>query len=134
MDTTTTAAAATWTAHVWSDVYAGQFNEDGERPDELCFYVVCENERGERFGSVASFTTERFWHDAEARAEALCERVTEYLAKGCDPSTSPKWVRRQGCYGSAAWSEKAELELEARDLEAEAGCDEAGRFRRAVGL
>jgi len=124
-----------WSAFVRSDVYAGSINEDGERNDELCFYVVCENEGGERFASVVTFTTEKFWHGAaQARAEAFCVKVTSALASGADPTKSSKWSRIQGCYGSAAYSNALELELDARDLEAEAGVVEADRFRQVVGL
>jgi hypothetical protein len=126
---------STWTPYVRSDVYAGAFNEDGERPDELAYYVVCENERGERFASKVSFSTEKFWHGAaEVRAEAFCVKVAEALAAGADPSKSPKWTSIQGCYGTAAYSNELELELDARDLEGEAGFAEADRFRRDMGI
>jgi hypothetical protein len=130
-----TPVTSPWTAFVRSDVYAGPVNEDGERPDELSYYVVCENERGERFASTVTFTTEEFWHGtAEPRAEAFCAKVTEALAAGADPTKSSRWYRIQGCYGSAAYSEKLELELDARDIEAESGHEEADRFRKATGI
>jgi hypothetical protein len=130
-----TQVTSPWTAFVRSDVYAGPVNEDGERPDELSYYVVCENERGERFASTVTFTTEEFWHGtAEPRAEAFCAKVTEALAAGADPTKSSRWYRVQGCYGSAAYSEKLELELDARDIEAESGHEEADRFRKATGI
>jgi hypothetical protein len=120
---------------VRSDVFAGSVNEDGERPDELAYYVVCETERGDRFASRLVFTTVRFWHgEAERRAERFCVKVAEALAAGADPATSPRWTRIQGCYGSAAYSEAVELEAEARDLEVEAGRYEADRFRSHVGI
>jgi hypothetical protein len=129
-------ATQTWTPFVRSDVYAGAFNEDGERNEELAYYVVCENERGERFASAIAFTTEKFWPHgaAEQRAEAFCVKVAKALAAGADPTKSPKWHRIQGCYGTAAYSNALELELDARDLEIEAGSVEADRFRREVGL
>ena len=128
-------ATTTWEAFVRSDVYAGQVNEDGERPDELCYYVVCEDGRGFRYASRLSFTTEALGRSAaEGSAEEFCAKVTEYLAKGYSPATSEKWYPIQGCYGSAAWSERTELEYEARDLESEAGPSEADRFRREVGI
>src|SRR5271166_1995353 len=95
-----------WTPFVRSDVYAGAFNEDGERPDELAFYVVCENERGERFASTVTFTTEKLRDGrAERAANAFCVKVVKALAEGADPTKSPRWFRIQGMYGSAAWSE-----------------------------
>ncbi len=128
----------TWTPNVVSDVYAGAINEDGERDEELAYYIVCENERGERFASNVEFTTVKFGHNrngaAEKRAEAFCAKVAKALRAGADPTKSSKWHRIQGCYGSAAWSNKLELELDARDLEVEAGSAEADRFRREVGL
>jgi hypothetical protein len=132
MNTSTT---RTWEAFVRSDVYAGQVNEDGERPDELRYYVVCEDQRGFRFRSEKSFTTEALGRAAaEGSAESFCETVARYLATGSDPSKSEKWFAIQGCYGSAAYSNRLELELDARDLDMEAGHDEGDRFRRAVGL
>ncbi len=125
-----------WTPFVRSDVYLGpDANEDGERREELCYYVVCENERGDRFASKASATTEKAPRDVvEALAEAFCVKVAKALAGGADPSRSAKWTAIEGAYGSAAWSEEAELENEARDLEGEAGPYEANRFRREVGI
>lgn len=131
----TKVAAPVWQAFVRSDVYAGEFTEDGERRDELVYYIVCEDERGARYRSRTCFTTEALGREAaEGSAEALCERVTEFLTKGHSPSASPKWYPIQGCYGSAAWDETAELEREARELESEAGVSEADRFRRAAGI
>ncbi len=129
-------SSSPWTPFVRSDVYAGAFNEDGDCPDELAYYVVVENERGVRYASTVSFTTQDYWQrgEAEARAEAFCAKVQSALASGADPTKSSRWTRIQGCYGSAAWSETEELELEARDLETEAGVEEADRFRRVVGL
>jgi hypothetical protein len=125
----------TWTAFVRSDVYAGRVNEDGERDEELAYYVVCENERGARFASRLMFTTEEHWHGtAKARAEAFCAKVETAITKGGNPTTSDKWCSIQGCYGSAAWDEKAELELDARDLELTDGHEEANRFRQAAGI
>ena len=123
-----------WTPYVRSDVYAGACDEDG-RNEHLSFYVICENERGRRYASRVHYTTEEFArHEAEARADAFCAKVATALAEGADPARSDKWVRIQGCYGSAEWSEVAELEDEARVLEVEAGVQEANRFRRAAGL
>ena len=131
----TNSATKTWEAFVRSDVYAGEINEDGERPDELRYYVVCEDERGFRFRSCKSFTTEEIGRSAaEDRAESFCELVAKYLATGADPRKSDKWFAIQGCYGSAAWDERAELELDARDLDMEAGHAEGDRFRREAGL
>lgn len=124
-----------WEAFVRSDVYAGEFTEDGDRREELSYYIVCEDERGYRFRSHACFTTDEFSRDeAQGRANALCERVNAFLAQGHSPVASPKWTPIQGCYGSAAWDETAELDLEARDLDIEAGPAEGDRFRRHVGL
>ena len=137
MDSTT----ATWIAFVQSRVYEGKINEDGERPDQLVFYVVCENPRGERFASHLSFRTEGpgdLWmHSEEAKrlAHSLCTKVTAALVKGADPSTSNKWSPTDPCYGSEAYGRgECELEHEARELEAEAGGQEADRFRAEVGL
>ena len=125
-----------WVAFVRSDVYAGTTqNEDGETREELSFYVVCEDERGARYASSLSYTTEDFSRDeAEARVRAFGAKVEVGLREGADPSKSDKWHRIQGCYGTAAWSETDELELEARSLEVEAGVSEADRFRRDMGL
>jgi len=125
----------TFEACVFSDVYAGEYTEFGDRREELAFYVVCEDERGARWGSKAQFTTQNFSRDeAEARANALCERVKKFLARGFSPEKSEKWLPRAAAYGSAAWSERGELETEARELEAEGNPHEADRFRRDVGI
>lgn len=129
---------STWIPCVRSDVYAGSPSEDGEPREELSFYVVCCNDRGEQFASTVSFTTEKFGHNrngiAEERAWTFCEKVAKALAAGADPTSSSKWHRIQGVYGSAAYSNKLELDLEACALEVEAGSVEADRFRREVGL
>jgi hypothetical protein len=136
-----TTMTSTWTAFVQSRVYEGRINEDGERPDQLVYYVVCENDRGERFASHLSFRTEGpgdLWmrpEEAERLATSLCAKVTAALAKGSDPSTSSKWGRTDPCYGSEAYGRgEHELEHEARELEVEAGVQEADRFRAQVGL
>jgi hypothetical protein len=132
---------STWTAFVQSRVYAGRLNEDGERPDQLVFYVVCENQRGERFASRLDFRTEgpgNLWmrpEQAERLAHSLCTKVTAALAGGADPSKSSKWAPTDPCYGSEAYGRgEHELEHEARELEVEAGIVEADRFRAHVGL
>ena len=128
-------AAPIWTAFVRSDVYTGSAdNEDGEPREELAFYVVCEDATGRRFASRLTFTTTELGWDAPSRATAFCMRVTAALASGASPVGSDKWVRAHGAYGSAAWTESDALEDEARDLEMEAGPQEADRFRREVGL
>jgi hypothetical protein len=134
---TSVLSAGNWIAFVRSDVYAGQVNEDGERPDELCYYVVCENEMGVRFRSHKHFTTEDLGRAAaEGSAESFCEHVTKFLAKGMTPVRSEKWSRIQGMYGSPAWSDAYEIELDARDLEGEVGggIEEANRMRREAGI
>ena len=126
---------ATWTAFVRSDVYAGACNEDGERPDELTFYVVCENEKGVRFASKKSFTTEELGLSAaEGSAEAFCAAVEKALRAGADPSKSDKWTPTCPAYGSASHDEGLLLEDEARELETEAGVQEADRFRLDHGV
>jgi hypothetical protein len=132
---TTSLSPAAWFAFVRSDVYLGSpNNEDGEAKEEIAFYVVCENPRGVRYASRKAFTSERLGREASSVAEAFCKKVTAGLASGADPAKSPKWAPIQGCYGSAAWSEEDELDLEARALEVEAGVGEADRFRRVVGI
>lgn len=122
-------------AAVFSDVFAGEYTEDGDRREELAFYVVCEDERGARWASVASFTTQEFSREvAEARANALCERVNDFLAKGHSPVNSSKWARRAGAYGSPAWDERDELRCEARDLEVAGEWQEAARLRREMNV
>ena len=65
----------------------------------------------------------------------IADKVTAALAKGSDPSTSSKWAPTDPCYGSEAYGRgECELEHEARELEAEAGGQEADRFRAEVGL
>lgn len=129
-----TASPSTWFAFVRSDVYARTSNEDGTPREELSFYVVCENERGVRYASCVSFTTEEYGREASLRAERFCAKVKAGLTSGSDPSKSSRWSRIAGCYGSAAYSEEEALEDEARALEGEAGPAEADRFRRTAGI
>lgn len=133
-----TSAKGTWEAFVQSNVYAGEFNEDGERREELCYFVVCQDEKGYRFASRSAWTTagEPFRGEAAELAEAFCAKVVKALANGADPRTSPKWAPIQGMYGSAAWSDAYEIELDARDMEGEVGggIEEANRMRREAGI
>jgi len=115
-----------WVALVRSDVYAGSVNEDGERPDELAFYVVCENELGDRFASHMSFTTEDHFPSsvvdgvlvlpAEKLAEKFLVKVREALAAGADPSKSAKWSRTFPMYGSEAYARYGAAMERAADL------------------
>ncbi len=126
-----------WHAYVRSDVYQGSANEDGEHPDELSFYVVLENEQGIRYASKKDFTTTRHGHNSNGVASALAERfcvsVKESLQVGASPVSSPKWSRVAPNYNARSWGQ-SELETEARELEVEAGPQEAVRFRFEVGL
>lgn len=119
-----------WVAFVRSDVFAGGLTEDGERSEELSFYVVCENERGARWASRVSFTTEQMHRQvAEAKADAFLRKVEAGLRAGANPAASSKWSPIQGCYGSAAWSEADEMMNDARDLEAEGSWQDGARLR-----
>jgi hypothetical protein len=119
-----------YAAFVRSDVYAGGYTEDGERSEELAFYVVCENERGARWASRLSFTTEKMHRQvAEAKADAFCRKVVDALHAGADPAKSPKWAPTRPAYGSAAYSAADDLMDEARDLEAEGSWDDGARLR-----
>ena len=119
-----------WVAFVRSDVFAGGLTEDGERSEELSFYVVCENERGARWASRVSFTTETMHRqEAEAKADAFLRKVEAGLRAGANPAASEKWSSIQGCYGSAAWSEADEMMNDARDLEAEGSWQDGARLR-----
>lgn len=119
-----------YAAYVWSDVFAGGYTEDGERSEELAFYVICENERGARWASRVSFTTERMHRQvAEEKADAFLVKVVEALRGGADPAKSPKWAPTRAAYGSAAWSPAEDLMDEARDLEAEGSWQDGARLR-----
>jgi hypothetical protein len=124
-----------WLAFVRSDVFAGEYTEDGDRCEELSFYVVCEAANGARFASKVSYTTQDMGRDeAEGRAKAFCRRVEQCLRRGANPRRSAKWVPTWAAYGSAAWSERDALEAEARELEGEGSWQEANRFRQVHAL
>ncbi len=127
-----------WHVGVGSDVYAGPVGEDGHPSEELCFFVSLEGPTGVRYISRTSWTTERFGHNsnglAAAHAAHHAAKVEAALAHGASPVGSAKWVLGRPVYGSAAYDPRADLEDEARDLDAEAGSTEGDRFRRAVGI
>jgi hypothetical protein len=119
MTTTTT----TWEAAVNSDVFAGPMNEDGETPDQLSFYVVVTNERGDRFRSCLCYTTLDMYRDvAERLARRFCVNVVRALEAGADPTKSAKWSPTRPMYGSAAYSAANEIAWEKR-------CDEEAGWR-----
>lgn len=100
-----------WTAFINSDVFEGAVNEDGETPDELNFYVICENHRGDRFRSHASFATSDMDKEiAERKVQALLRQVNMALHMGADPSISPKWSRTRPCYASEAYAKYGQAE------------------------
>lgn len=114
-----------WEVYVRSDVYAGAVNEDGETPDQLCFYIICENAFGDRYRSKMSFTTEDFgdfrmvgarkYFAAEWKAEQFLLTVQDGIKKGGDPVTSAKWFRTNPNYNSeayAAYGQAAEVAWE----------------------
>lgn len=111
-----------WTAFVSSNVYCGPVNEDGETPDEISYFVVCENERGDRYRSHLSFETEddvttEGAPTAEMKAQAFLSKVQAALVKGADPKASDKWFRTRPCYGSEAYAAYGQAEEVAYERE-----------------
>jgi len=109
----------TVTLDVWSDVFAGPVNEDGERPDELAFYVRATFPNGRRFAHVATFTTlNQTCKEAEAKAQKLLYRVTRAITRDewNGPVNSPHWTETYPEYGSAYYqSSDAEAEWAAQE-------------------
>lgn len=104
-------------AYVRSDVFAGPPDpEDGHRPDELAYYIVCEDEQGRRWRSVWTRTTMELRRtECEAAAAAHLWRVRVALAEGADPRRSLLWRADRPAYGSPAWTPDVEAAEAARE-------------------
>lgn len=130
-----TTSRTDWRAYTANDLYLGAHTEDGDRREEMLYYTVCEAPDGRRYRSRTSYATGDIGRIAAAyRADAFLVRTHLALSGGADPSTSPKWFPIQGRYGTAAWSERAELHREAAELDADEGAHVGDEFRRDRGL
>lgn len=100
-----------WEVDCRSDlVYAGK-NEFGETLTKEVFYLVLENERGDRYASTRTALNE--WD-----LDALRTNVQKALNSGATPVGSAKWYRTRPCYGSRAYVEYGaaeEIEAERRE-------------------
>lgn len=110
---------------------AGRSSEDNEVLEGTNFSVEAETPDGFRFRHTHNFMSgvmlqtedgfNRWSQDLDldrASAQALCDRVREAVESGVKLNPDC-WVPTQGCYGSAGWDERAELDLEEREREME---------------
>lgn len=106
---------------------AGRSNEDNTEIVGTAYYLVAETNDGFRWAHDHTFCSGEMvyddmgfnsWtqdHDKDrASLKALKYKVLAHLAAG--GSLNPEhWHPIQGCYGSMAWDEQAEIEAEAYD-------------------
>jgi len=98
------------TLDIRSDVYLGPPHpEDGERKEELAFYVIAVLPTGQTFRHKHSFTTEKYGHNRNHKAEIACDdllmKIVWHLEKGlwAGPKDNPYWEETYPQYGSVAW-------------------------------
>jgi hypothetical protein len=124
--------SARWHVGFASDVFASRCDEDGELRDELCFFVMIEEEAtGRRWRSRWHVTTqERSREACEQLAMDHEARVSEALDAGADPRRSDRWFATAPCYGSAAYDGRAErnAEIDAAYVAGEIDYHEASRL------
>lgn len=107
-------------------LYEAGRDEDGGLVYGHVFIIIAETPDGHRFeldtrfsdntrviahGDGYSYTSDA---TAESRALAIVEKIQKFIDLGMNLSRD-HWTPRQGCYGSAGWSERDELALEVRE-------------------
>lgn len=121
-----------WHVGFASDVFAGRHPEDGSATEELCFYVLIEeNATGRRWRSRWNVTTEDCSFEAcERLAETHEARVVAALEVGADPRRSDRWFATRPSYGSAAYDDRAERngEIDAAYIAGEIDAQTAARL------
>lgn len=107
-------------------LYEAGRDEDGGMVYGHVFIIIAETEDGHRFeldtriSDNTRMTADEdgygYTSDANAqpRAEALVAKIQKFIDLGLNLSRN-HWTPRQGCYGSAGWSERDEFALEIRE-------------------
>jgi hypothetical protein len=99
--------------NVASDIYLAGRTEDGENFTAEVYYVVAEDERGNRWshfsrfaGAEASRDEDGFWHFADVReaARAEAERLLARVEAAGSPLNFDHWFGMAPAYGSFAYA------------------------------
>ncbi len=115
---------SSFTIGVASDVFAAAPHpEDGSPREGLRFYVVAEDEAGNRWVHERVFeSVGRGARDAvEAQAERLASRVRGALAAGTWSAPGRHWQRSRPAYGSPAYDRGGWSAMDAADERAAEG-------------
>lgn len=102
----------TYQFQVVSDLYLAGRTEDGEDFTAEVYYVVAEDERGNRWAHVSRFAgaeasrdEDGYWHFADVREASVAEanRLCARIEAAGSPLNFDHWFGMSPAYGSAAY-------------------------------